>query len=396
MQPPQESWRTSGPSDEAVQATHMDAALAKICCAKLSYFEDRYTEVLVRGTRPPPRSPLIHRGYYSRVTAMRSVVLRFLERCPVGQGVQIVNLGSGFDTTYFWLRDSPDRFREDLVYFEVDFAEVLTRKLSAIQKRENLLPLLDASSKEEIVGPKLSASATKELRSPHYRFVSADLRFGGELADGLKDAGFRPDVPTLFLAECVLVYMQSVHGDSIIEWAASAVPDAPSAIAVYEQTNPNDRFGKMMVQNLMSRGCPLLSIHDYPTFDATRERYLSRGWDRCFIADMLRIYNTMLDQKDIERIHRLELLDEYEEWNLIQAHYFILVATRAPASAGGVADGKGAAKGQGGYAGAAADGRAGDDTAAAPVPTAPDGDECWVHSMAENPFEGKLRVTMKA
>merc|ERR1719428_1800080 len=34
--------------------------------------------------------------------------------------------------------------------------------------------------------------------------------------------------------------MQALHGDSIISWAASAVASAPSAMCVYEQTNPDD------------------------------------------------------------------------------------------------------------------------------------------------------------
>merc|ERR1712190_87377 len=114
--------------------------------------------------------------------------------------------------------------------------------------------------------------------------------------------------------------------------ATASLSGPPSAIVVYEQTKPNDPFGKVMVENLMKRGCPLLSIHEYPTLDAQRERYQSRGWERCTLADMDEIYNKYLDQKDVERIQRLELLDEFEEWHLIQGHYFLLIATRAPAT----------------------------------------------------------------
>ena len=37
-----------------------------------------------------------------------------------------VNLGAGFDTLYFWLREDAGRWRDDLFYFEVDFPEVLS------------------------------------------------------------------------------------------------------------------------------------------------------------------------------------------------------------------------------------------------------------------------------
>lgn len=339
MQPPEDWPRPPVPNDDAVQATHVDAAMAKASCAKLGYFKDSYLELLIRNTRPPIRSPLIHRGYYSRVEAIRRSTLLFLERCPPGQGVQVVNFGAGFDTIYFWLREDPARWRGDLVYFEVDFPEVLSKKLSAVMKRQSLWPLLDIRSAEELASHDLGPSGTRELRTPHYRYVPTDMRIVQELDSAMARAGFRNDVPTLFLAECVLVYMQALHGDAIIEWAATSVPRAPSAMVVYEQTNPNDAFGKVMVENLMQRGCPLLSIFDYPSHDAQRERYTQRGWQRCVLTDMRQVYERHLDQEDVKRISRIELMDEFEEWYLIQAHYFLLVATRAPSDESGAAAG---------------------------------------------------------
>merc|ERR1740139_838616 len=61
--------------------------------------------------RPTSRSPMIYRGYYSRVAAVRQSIVRFLEAAPAGGDVQIVCLGSGFDTTYFWLRESSGYWR---------------------------------------------------------------------------------------------------------------------------------------------------------------------------------------------------------------------------------------------------------------------------------------------
>lgn len=328
MQPPAEQWRPPVPSDDAVQVTHVDAALAKISCAKLGYFVDPWTEQLMRNTRPTARSPLIHRGYYSRVAAIRGSVSRFLSLCPRGGGVQIVDLGSGFDTLYFWLRESPSLWREDMVFFEVDFPEVLCKKISAITKKQNLWPLLDVTSADQLMSDETNALGTKDLRTKHLRFVATDMRIAPELRDAVSFAGLRPNVPTFFISECVLVYMQPMHGDGIIEWAASCVPDAPCAMVMYEQCNPHDPFGKVMIDNLMKRGCPLMSIHEYPTMASQRERYLQRGWDQAVAADMKEVYDHLLDAKDVERIQRLELLDEFEEWNLIQAHYFLLTATK--------------------------------------------------------------------
>lgn len=38
------------------------------------------------------------------------------------------------------------------------------------------------------------------------------------------------------------------------------------------QINPFDAFGKTMIKNLELRGCPLLSISDYPTLNDQRKR----------------------------------------------------------------------------------------------------------------------------
>jgi len=301
--------------------------MAKASCAKLGYFQDKYTELLIRN-RPQSRSPLIHRGYWSRVEGIRRSVTHFLSRCPAGKGVQIVNLGAGFDTSYFWLREDEARWRDDLTYFELDFPEVLSKKVSALQKRQSLWPMLDVTTSEELVST--GSTGMRELRTKHYRLVQTDMRMVSEVSSAMSEAGFRGDLPTLFISECVLVYMQALHGDGVIQWASSAVPDAPSAMAVYEQTNPHDRFGKVMVENLAQRGCPLLSIFDYSSLDAQRERYLTRGWQQCNLADMNEVYSRHLDQADVARIQKLELLDEFEEWHLIQGHYFLLVATRSP------------------------------------------------------------------
>merc|ERR1712107_753500 len=106
---------------------------------------------------------------------------------------------------------------------------------------------------EDFVSADIGVFGTHELRTRHCRFVSVDMRFQSELESAMARADFQSNVPTLFLSECVLVYMQATHVDAIIKWAANAVQDAPSAMVVYEQTNPSDRFGKVMVENLAAR-----------------------------------------------------------------------------------------------------------------------------------------------
>ena len=50
-------------------------------------WEDPYTEQLIR-VNGSSGSPLIHRGYWSRVEAIRQTLLRFVQEAPAG-GVQV-------------------------------------------------------------------------------------------------------------------------------------------------------------------------------------------------------------------------------------------------------------------------------------------------------------------
>jgi len=52
-------------------------------------------------------SPMMHRGYFTRVHAVRRAVDKFLANANPNLPIQIVNLGSGLDTLYLiWLLNS--------------------------------------------------------------------------------------------------------------------------------------------------------------------------------------------------------------------------------------------------------------------------------------------------
>ncbi|CAN0230434.1 unnamed protein product, partial [Hapterophycus canaliculatus] len=82
-----------------------------------------------------------------------------------------------------------------------------------------------------------------------YKLVAADLRDTAALEKALTTAGADFAAPTIFLAECVLVYMEPAESAaSFLSWCASSFPD--SMFAAYEMTSPHDAFGKMMTQNI--------------------------------------------------------------------------------------------------------------------------------------------------
>lgn len=77
--------------------------------------------------------------------------------------------------------------------------------------------------------------------------IAGDLRDFGDILTKLESRGLDKSLPTLFLSECVLIYLDTEVGDSIV-CKASSFPLA--SFVTYEQIMPDDPFGKTMLSNL--------------------------------------------------------------------------------------------------------------------------------------------------
>ena len=214
------------------------------------------------------RPPIINRGTFARVTAMRMLIRRFLELAPRGEGEgasrQVLVLGAGFDTAVFQLQ------REGALagsaYFELDFPDIVREKSRIVREQRLLCGSLcgPAAGGEPLDGRIEACPETGELTvqasadSGRYCLRAVDLRQLECVRETLMQAGFDTALPTLVVAECVLIYMEAQHSDALIEWVGSSLPRA--AFLVYEQIRPHDPFGRMMVGNIAARGCPLRSI----------------------------------------------------------------------------------------------------------------------------------------
>jgi len=62
-------------------------------------------------------------------------------------------------------------------------------------------------------------------------------------------------LPTLFLCECVLIYLEPAEAEAVLSTAAALAAEAgaAAAMAIYEQTRPDDAFGATMIRNLEVR-----------------------------------------------------------------------------------------------------------------------------------------------
>lgn len=290
------------------------------------------------------RSPLINRGYYSRVAALDKIIKQFIDTAHAnGHKSQIVSLGAGFDTTYWRLKAHQGIACH--YYVEVDFsssisqklqiienAPVLTDILSAPNPNADFETLMQASDEESMKRSELQKELSADNIPPHgcwpdFAMVGGDLRDTDGLEKSLRAlTRLDFDAPVLFLSECVLVYMPPHLSAKVIEWAGAGPFTGPRVFATYEQIHPNDPFGRTMVANLAARGCPLLGLAEYPDLEAQRKRFKNLGFSHHGAWSMTDVYRHFLDKDELRTIERLEMFDEFEEWHLIQGHYCISMA----------------------------------------------------------------------
>ncbi|KAF3853338.1 hypothetical protein F7725_014026, partial [Dissostichus mawsoni] len=252
----------SDTSDEAVRATCDDATI----CKSKSYWKDPYIQYFVRSVGER-KAPEINRGYYARVQGVNHLLDAFLRKTQCD--CQVINLGAGLDTTFWRLKDENLMPRK---FFEVDFPTVVARKIHNIKTKPPLSkPLIETHSTDSLL---LDAHS---LDSDRYCIIGADLRDISNLDEKLKKFQLNPELPTLLLSECVLVYMTPSQSSNV---------------------NMSDRFGQVMIENLQRRQCNLAGVEACQSLDTQRERFLKTGWEQSDALDMMTVYS-MLPQDDV-------------------------------------------------------------------------------------------------
>nr|3O7W_A Chain A, Leucine carboxyl methyltransferase 1 [Homo sapiens] len=277
-------------NDEGVRGTCEDASLCKRFAVSIGYWHDPYIQHFVRLSKER-KAPEINRGYFARVHGVSQLIKAFLRKTECH--CQIVNLGAGMDTTFWRLKD------EDLLpskYFEVDFPMIVTRKLHSIKCKPPLSsPILELHSEDTL------QMDGHILDSKRYAVIGADLRDLSELEEKLKKCNMNTQLPTLLIAECVLVYMTPEQSANLLKWAANSFERA--MFINYEQVNE----GKSL--------------------ESQKERLLSNGWETASAVDMMELYNR-LPRAEVSRIESLEFLDEMELLEQLMRHYCLCWATK--------------------------------------------------------------------
>ncbi|KMZ87174.1 leucine carboxyl methyltransferase [Plasmodium vivax Brazil I] len=312
-----------------VQSTTHEAASSKLSAVNLGYYSDPFLKYFVK--RIEKRSPLINRGYYARVAAVRQYIELFFKSLEEEEPVQVVNIGAGLDTTFFWISEQ----RKNATYYEMDFHELLREKANIINRVDELRGFLKGADQGDVASKPEAEGKPGEENKPgvgadlincaNYKMLSFDLNHSSLLEKHLTSYGFDFSIPTLFICECVLIYLEISSSDSLIQTLAGLMRST-SCMLVYEQVNPNTAFGKVMISNFSQRGIELKSIFKYDSLEKQLCRFKSLGWSHVYISDMNEIYDYHLNRDEKKKIEKIEMFDEFEEWRLLQNHYFILVA----------------------------------------------------------------------
>ncbi|XP_060807261.1 leucine carboxyl methyltransferase 1 [Amyelois transitella] len=296
--------------DEAIIGTNTDATECKRCAVELGYWKDDYIKYFVKHV--DRKAPEINRGYYARVRAMEMFINQFLERC--GTKCQIINLGCGFDTLFWRLKDTTQAVGN---FIELDFPAVTAKKSHIIKRNKQLMQKIANEDSEVVIHE-------GDLHSDGYHLVGCDLRCLGEVRRKLAAASCSRDAPTLLLAECVLVYLRPDAADALLRHFAAEFPRC--ALVVYEQCNLGDKFGEVMVRNLSARGCSLAGWRGCGPPAATAARLRALGFAAARSWDMQAVWRA-LPEDDRARAEALEMLDERELLLQLNTHYALSVAT---------------------------------------------------------------------
>uniref|UniRef100_A0A914GUF6 Leucine carboxyl methyltransferase 1 n=1 Tax=Globodera rostochiensis TaxID=31243 RepID=A0A914GUF6_GLORO len=299
--------------DYSVQKTNDDATECKFVAAQLGYYNDKFIPAFIHACtseKPYHRDPEITRGYWARTSAITSVVVQFIQLA--GPSTQILNLGAGFDTLYWRLKDAGLAFYK---FVEFDFSSVTAKKICQIKRNKNL-NLMEFFSKSA------EEKQHSDLHAGDYHLIGSDLRQMREFDGKLATADLDFSQPTIVIAECVFVYMDEGRSHELIEELAKRFETI--AVVNYEQVNMTDTFSKVMSNNLNSRGIHLPGLSACKSLQTQKQRFLSTGYPYVQAWTINQIYNSFFQKHDVSRVESLEPLDERELLTQLLEHYCLV------------------------------------------------------------------------
>lgn len=273
--------------DEGVMHTNDDATVCKRYAVSLGYYKDQFIDSFFHSKQPSRlerKTPEINRGYYARVQAINYLVNQFLnyvqslnddnstdqdskqlnndgdKKNATNVKCQIVNVGAGFDTL-FWRLKSEGKTHLIKSFIDLDLDGITFKKLHQIRIKPDLLKAL---------GDDISFNKF-DLHSNIYHLISSDIRNPKHLNEKLfNDCKLDKSLPTLFISECVLVYLSRQHTFDFLKWITSTFEQA--VLINYEQVNMEDKFGQIMIDNLRMRDCEIMDLQSCKSLENQQKK----------------------------------------------------------------------------------------------------------------------------
>ncbi|XP_952810.1 leucine carboxyl methyltransferase, putative [Theileria annulata] len=202
--------------------------LSKRIAVDENYYEDEFIKYFSpKGFQDSILSIGMFMGFYTflasyaRVVGIRTLVETFLSHFP-DQTVQFVNLGAALDTTSLYLLSK----YPNVVCFDLDLENEIRAKIDIITQTEELLSLFPNHKVD-----------TLDFYSQRYHIFECDLRDLKNLQK-LIDHGFSYDLPTIYLSEFVLTYLENHLSNEVLHYGVTLrclyTPLTPKGVIVIQ------------------------------------------------------------------------------------------------------------------------------------------------------------------
>ena len=271
---------------EGVQSTSNDALKTKISCVLCNQYKDPFVLFMEPGINHKKFLPLINRGTFCRVYAINSKLHEILNNMKKleeykDSKINIIILGSGFDTTYFNLMS--EGFTNIEVY-EYDYKKIIDKKLQIISKYKQLSDIVKKNKN-------------------NYHLIDCDITNKKLFTESLNKISNNENDLTIVICECLLVY---IDRDVTIEMLTSITDKFHNVyILEYDLIGPDDPFGKEMIDNLKNRDINLRGFNDVKNVKDQIKRLEEAKFENINIVDMFYVYFKLLPIQERKRIERL-------------------------------------------------------------------------------------------
>ncbi|UVC50240.1 hypothetical protein MACK_004115 [Theileria orientalis] len=252
-------------------------------CVEKGYYEDDFVKHFAITTSMPSLAQLF---MYLRVIGIRKVISAFFDSFK-GQKVQFVNLGCGLDSTSLWVLQN----YENVTCYDLDLEYQIKLKLEVFSKTKEILSLFSDYETTE-----------NTFKSSRYKMFPCDFRNVDEL-DKLKEFGFSSELPTIYLSEFALTYVEN-H--------------------LSNKTNPSSFFAKWfypIVQSLENFN-DMLTLAQFCNHCVIGVACKNPNEYKNFI-ERFKEYDLNNDDVDDELMHQFDPKDLQKEFDIVPLQEFI-------------------------------------------------------------------------